>query len=69
MMIDDDDDDNDDDEYPLHQGDQEQVHGRGGGLRLHQLHQRQRGADLHAQTQRQDHPRHAATSQVIPYPV
>ena len=52
------------DQHSLHQDDQEQVHRRRCRLRLHQLHQRQRGPDLHAQAEREDHPWHQSSSQV-----
>ena len=52
------------DKHPLHQGHQEQVHGRSSGVWLHKLHQRPGGAHLHAQTQRQDDPWDTAPCQV-----
>ena len=45
-------------------GDQEQVHGSGGRLRVRQLLQRPAGPDRHAPAQRQDHALLPATYKV-----
>ena len=54
------------DQHLVHQGDQEQVHWRRSRVWLHQLHQRQRGPHLYAQTKWKNNSRNPTSCQVRP---